>query len=152
MGTVRCADLYARDCQALVEHNIYGGKGTIHICSTKTRGPFMNHSYAYPPDKHNTFCHNIGHPFSRQNMCLHPTLIQKHPFACKDTRDTLATTYKAGSGTEWDVAIKLASSKEVRMKVLTSKYARKLQEGPNFYKQTCLVVSKSQSTCMQAFI
>lgn len=66
--------------------------------SLEIRGRLNNYNYWEPLDKCNTIWRTTGHLFSRYIICLHPTRVRKHSFACMNTYGILTVTYKAGFG------------------------------------------------------
>lgn len=75
------ADLWARNCQALLRDKMNAGGEIISTFSTELRGRFFNHDYSDPPDKEHTIAQYC--PSVIQINYLHPSdTLWKYLFAC----------------------------------------------------------------------
>lgn len=70
-----CANLYARDCQALSAHERYAKEETVSTIITETHGRLTIQNYSDPPGKENTLWRSTSQLLLRLHIRLNPTRV-----------------------------------------------------------------------------
>lgn len=136
-GITTCANLWDRDCQDLLEHNMYVERKHSSTLFTKTRGRLINYKFSDLSNKDNKFWHNTGQLVSRLSIHLHGTRIESIHFRARTRLASWLPPIMLVLGLTPVELIDLASCDEVSGKGDTrqgNKWAGTLQVVAMFYK------------------